>query len=98
GVTNTKRVYKNHTDAVRFCNEKSAILQWYTHDSCLLSMGTAQHWTGGTRMYNTYQVKRQELPNLLPSFRCLKLTKQADTEVYDACDKQNVVLPFFCKL
>ncbi|CAG2248515.1 unnamed protein product [Mytilus edulis] len=39
-----------------------------------------------------------ELPNLLPSFRCLKLTKQADSEVYDACDKQNVVLPFFCKL
>ncbi|XP_076084791.1 uncharacterized protein LOC143055516 [Mytilus galloprovincialis] len=60
-------------------------------------MGTAQHWTGGTRMYNTYQVKRQDLPNLLPSFRCLKLTKQADTEVYVACDKENV-LPYFCKI
>ncbi|VDI71632.1 Hypothetical predicted protein [Mytilus galloprovincialis] len=98
GVTNTKPpVYKNNSDAVRFCSEKSSILQWYTNDSCSPSMGTAQHWTGGTRMYNTYQVKRKELPNLLPSFRCLKLTKHAGTEVYYACDNKNVVLPFFCK-
>lgn len=39
-----------------------------------------------------------ELPILQPSFRCLKLTKKADTEVYDACDQDNVVLPYFCKI
>ncbi|VDI47543.1 Hypothetical predicted protein [Mytilus galloprovincialis] len=99
GVTNTKPVYRNHADAVRFCNDKSTILQWYTHGSCSLPMGTAQHWTSGTRIIlNTYQVKLQELPNLLPSFRCLKLTKQTDTEEYGACDKENVILPFFCKI
>ncbi|CAG2225101.1 unnamed protein product [Mytilus edulis] len=38
-----------------------------------------------------------ELPNLLLSFRCLKLTKQTDTEEYGACDKENV-LPYFCKI
>lgn len=59
GIRNTKHLYKKHADAVRFCSEKSAILQWYTDDSCSSSMGTAQHWTGGTRMYNTYQVKRK---------------------------------------
>ncbi|CAC5371290.1 unnamed protein product [Mytilus coruscus] len=96
-VITSNSIYKTHVEAVRFCTEKSSFLQWYKNDNCSVTMKTVQHWTSGTRVHYTYQVKRNDMPTLLPSFRCLKLTKSAKSEIYVACDNNGIVLPFYCK-
>ncbi|VDI79904.1 Hypothetical predicted protein [Mytilus galloprovincialis] len=94
----TTVLYKEHKDAVIFCNESSSFLQWYTNDSCSITIRLAQQWTSGTRLYNTYQVARHDKLTSLPSLRCMKLDKNGETKLYAECDRETVVLPFFCKV